>query len=167
MDKKNKFQPLVCNDDDVLSFQGVHLFKVCQFKNDFQNSFQTQLNDYISKSSSSIKLQTHLHNILLSINIPSKLGFKAENMKIQWSSINEGIDCELLRMGATNWEKGKLRIHVTIEIRPQGAETEKTSISDISLEFCPDEPEPQETPQINQSESPLADLRQKLNEITL
>ncbi|MEB3178428.1 MAG: KGK domain-containing protein [Nostocaceae cyanobacterium] len=59
---------------------------------------------------------------------------------------NEGVECEVLQPGKT-WQKGKFRIQIT-------------------LEFCPDEPEPQPTPELAEIESPLDDLRQKLNEIT-
>lgn len=49
--------------------------------------------------------------------------------------VTEGVDCELLQLGAKNWRKGKIRIKV-------------------ELEFCPDESEE------IQSESPLDELRQ-------
>jgi hypothetical protein len=53
----------------------------------------------------------------------------------------EGIECEILKFNSEGWQKGKFRIKVT-------------------LEFCPDEPE------IEEPESPLDDLRRKLNEAT-
>ncbi|WP_052055896.1 KGK domain-containing protein [Myxosarcina sp. GI1] len=49
--------------------------------------------------------------------------------------IDEGLDCELLKLGSYSWQKGKLRIKVTIE-------------------FSPDESE------IFVSDSPLDDIRQ-------
>jgi hypothetical protein len=64
----------------------------------------------------------------------------------QW--FRDGIDCETLKIGAKGWQKGKVKIRVI-------------------LEFCPDEPEVEETPQNNESEtsqpeSPLDDLRRQL-----
>ncbi|MGA9380612.1 MAG: KGK domain-containing protein [Phormidium sp.] len=61
-----------------------------------------------------------------------------------------GIDCEILKPGAKNWQKGKVRIRV-------------------SLEFCPDEPEIEEESLSNQlgvdpPESPLDDLRRMMND---
>ena len=52
----------------------------------------------------------------------------------------QGVNCEILKPGNTSWKKGKVKIN-------------------ISLEFCPDEPEIEEIIQsnnteINQSESP-------------
>lgn len=54
--------------------------------------------------------------------------------------IEQGVDCKVLKHGK-NWESGKFRVKFT-------------------LEFCPDEPE------IIEPESPLDDLRRKINEAT-
>ncbi len=64
----------------------------------------------------------------------------------QW--FGNGINCEALKIGAKGWQKGKVKIRVIVE-------------------FCPDEPEVEETPENNQSEtsqpeSPLDDLRRQL-----
>lgn len=61
----------------------------------------------------------------------------------------EGITCEVLKFDSNAWQKGKVRIKVT-------------------LEFCPDEPEIEEITQgsdleINQAESPLDDIRRMMN----
>ena len=57
--------------------------------------------------------------------------------------IDGGVYCEILQPGK-NWQKGKVRIKVT-------------------LEFCPDEPEIEE---IKEPESPLDDLRRMINDTT-
>ena len=62
--------------------------------------------------------------------------YNAQQME-KWFS--KGIDCEILKLGAKGWQKGKVRIRV-------------------SLEFCPDEPE------TSQPESPLNDIRQMIKE---
>ncbi len=61
----------------------------------------------------------------------------------------DGVDANVLRIGSQGWKKGKLKINVT-------------------LEFCPDEPEIEEIMQsndaeINQASSPLDDIRQMMN----
>lgn len=56
----------------------------------------------------------------------------------------EGVDCELLKLGAKGWQKGKLRVKLTVE-------------------FCPEQPEIEESQTNNQSESPLDDIRQMIN----
>jgi len=63
---------------------------------------------------------------------------------------DQGVDCEILSPGKNGWQKGKVRIKIT-------------------LEFCPDEPEVPETPasnnsEINQKELPLDDIRQMINQ---
>jgi hypothetical protein len=67
--------------------------------------------------------------------------------KANWFS--QGVDCEVLKLDAKRWQKGKVR---------------------IILEFCPDNPEISESPSrnsdqvdMNLSEAPLDDLRQMLN----
>jgi len=63
----------------------------------------------------------------------------------QWGS--EGVESEILSPGK-GWRRGKVR---------------------VTLEFLPDEPEVEETSASNtipQSESPLDDLRQKMNQET-
>ena len=62
----------------------------------------------------------------------------------------QGVNCEILKPGSTSWKKGKIKIN-------------------ISLEFCPDEPEIEETIQsndveTNQTSSPLDDIRQMMNQ---
>lgn len=60
----------------------------------------------------------------------------------------EGIDCKILKPGTKGWQKAKVR---------------------ISLEFCPDEPDIEETltssqPETNQVESPLDEIRRMIKE---
>jgi KGK domain len=64
--------------------------------------------------------------------------------------LEEGVDCETLKFGAKSWQKGKVRLKV-------------------SVEFCPNEPEIDETlatEEPQQPESPLDDLRQMINKET-
>jgi len=68
--------------------------------------------------------------------------------KVNQKWFGSGIDCETLKIGGKGWKKGKVKIRVIVE-------------------FCPDEPEVEETPENNESEtsqpeSPLADLRRQL-----
>ena len=54
---------------------------------------------------------------------------------------DEGISCDVLKFGASGWQKGRLRARVI-------------------LEFCPDKPPVEENPAINQPESLLDDISQ-------
>ncbi len=64
---------------------------------------------------------------VLGINISS---WNHESYQDRKKWLNEGLECEVLKLGEKQWQKGKLRVNVT-------------------LEFCPD-----------QIESPLDDIRQ-------
>lgn len=62
----------------------------------------------------------------------------------------DGLQLEVLRLDAKGWKKGKVR---------------------FSVEFCPDEPEIEEMTQsnsteINQTSSPLDDIRQRMSKDT-
>ena len=52
--------------------------------------------------------------------------------------LGEGIDCEILKPGSKGWQKGKIKLNVN-----------------VTIEFVSDKPELEET------ESPLDDFRQK------
>jgi hypothetical protein len=54
---------------------------------------------------------------------------------------NQGVSCEVMKFGSKRWQKGRLRVNLT-------------------LEFCPNEPPPQEKLSSTEPESVLDDLRQ-------
>jgi KGK domain len=58
-------------------------------------------------------------------------------------------DCQILRIGGKSWQKGKIKIKMSISPR--------NNSNYVDLEFCPHQPET--------AESPLDDLRQSLNNI--
>ncbi len=61
------------------------------------------------------------------------------------SLFGKGIDCEVVKLDASGWQKGKLRAKVI-------------------LEFCPNEPHIEEKLINNQPEPPLDDLRRLMGE---
>ncbi|MEG4045591.1 KGK domain-containing protein [Microcoleus sp. Pol17_C1] len=64
--------------------------------------------------------------------------------EIDWNSPQEGIDCQVLKIGSKGWQKGRLQIKVKENL--QSGETQ------VCIKFCPDEPPEQK--------SPLDDIRQ-------
>jgi hypothetical protein len=58
---------------------------------------------------------------------------------------NNGIDCEILNLGAKNWKKGRVKIK-------------------ISVEFYVEEETDSSNKEVSEPESPLDDLRQMLNQ---
>ena len=123
------------NDDDVCNSNN-EIFKVGKLrealKEAFNNNLQTALNDVLK--SKGFQFSRKFYN------------------SIRWCIsekgwLDDGMDCEILKIGAKGWQKGKIRIRV-------------------SVEFIPDEPEIEQTPEITQPESPLDDIRRKINEAT-
>lgn len=75
----------------------------------------------------------------------NNIRYKLTEAKADWFS--EGVNCEVLKLDAKGWQKGKVK---------------------LAIEFCPDEPEIEEiqNDEILQPESPLDDLRQMINKET-
>lgn len=123
-----------CDENDVLSF-GNDMIKFGQFK-------------YVIKNSLSPSEPRH-SKVTTAINEH----FKSSGAKIDYAGsviAPNGIHCEILRIGSKGWQKGRIRVNVT-------------------LEFIPDEPEIEEIPtneqsEISEPESPLDDLRQLINQ---
>ncbi|HEY9853496.1 MAG TPA: KGK domain-containing protein [Leptolyngbyaceae cyanobacterium] len=109
-----------CGNDDVIQFKN-NIYKLGQVKTSIEYSFINK--DVIPSVFSSYLSQ-------------NKVFMEIPDVKLMFE---QGLDAEILRIGAKGWEKGKLKIKVT-------------------LEFEPDETE------IKQPESPLDDLRQILNQ---
>ncbi len=124
-----------CGDNDVISF-GNEMCKLGIFKQAVDRAFGRKVADVLIESLESSQIK----GIRIVECISNGKRYDYHDTNHIWFS--EGKDCEILRIGAKGWEKGKLKIKVT-------------------LEFEPDEPE------IKQPESPLDDLRQILNENNL
>ena len=126
-----------CDEDDVLSF-GDDTFKVSKFKravkgafgNNLGNQFNSQLNSY-----QGIKIDG-------AILAPSGV----REPYARW--FNDGIDCEILQIGSKGWQKGKVRIKVSVEFYAE--EDSEQLVSEPS--------------EIELPESPLDDLRQMINQ---
>ncbi|MEG5058282.1 KGK domain-containing protein [Microcoleus sp. A2-C5] len=136
---EDKFDLHNCGNEDALSF-GNAMLKVEKLK-ETVNGVLTEygLGATLTKSLSQNKINIDVgHNGDL-----HNLRYLYEN----W--FGEGIDCEILRVGAQGWKKGKIKLKLN-----------------VTIEFCPDEPEVEETPENNESEtsqpeSPLDDLRRQ------
>ncbi|MGI8505169.1 MAG: KGK domain-containing protein [Hassallia sp.] len=122
---ENSFLPNY-GDDDVCSSSDNAMFKVGKLrqtiKQAFIGSIQKALNDVLK--SAVLEFYTHTKD---------------------W--LGDGIDCEILKIGAKGWQKGKIKIRVNVE-------------------FCPDEPEIEEALEITEPESPLDDIRRMINEVS-
>lgn len=64
--------------------------------------------------------------------------------------LNEGIDSELLKVGAKSWQKGKIKLRFNLEFIPDEPELEETSTN--------------ETVEIDLVTSSLDEIRQKIKQ---
>jgi KGK domain len=122
-------------NDNVCSF-GSTMFKVGRLREVMELATNYYLEGTLTElfKTQGLQINTRKYNPQLRCNEEQK-----------W--FGDGIDCEALKIGAKGWQKGKVKIRVT-------------------LEFCPDEPEVEEIPENNESEtsqpeSPLDDLRRQ------
>lgn len=123
-------------DDDVCSF-GSTMFKVGKLRQVMESAIAQYLEPAVAESFKSNQLQ---------INTMKYDTESRRNIQQQW--FGEGIESETLKIGGKGWQKGKVKIRITVE-------------------FCPDKPEVDETSEnnnseTNQPESPLDDLRRQL-----
>lgn len=131
-----------CGENDVLSF-GTPMFKVGKLKEEVKKLLhEPTLGEQLSNSLSSQNLRIDVGG-----ESRGRYYYKFYN---KW--FGDGISCELLKIGAKDWQKGKVKINLQ-----------------VSLEFCPDEPETEDIPasdepEVSQPESPLDDLRQIMNQ---
>ena len=135
---KNKVDFHNCDNNDAVSF-GMTMLKM------------EKLRKTVNKLFSGWDLGETLDDLLrkenLNIEVPCNHPQKNWSYE-EW--FGQGIDCEILRVGAQGWKKGKMKLKLN-----------------VTIEFCPDEPEVEETPENNESEtsqpeSPLDDLRRQL-----
>ena len=99
------------DDKDVLSFETDKLVNVGQFKNIVHQSFLKYINGACS-------------------SISSRLSWNDQNF---W--FNEGKECEILKAGSKGWQKGKIRVNVTLEFIPDESDKIESPLDDVRQEF--------------------------------
>lgn len=135
----DNLQPLNCNDDDVFSL-GDDAFKVSKFRKAVTKAFGNDIGGQLSN-----QLKGHLGvKIADAILAPQGMNYP----HARW--FNDGIDCEILKIGSKNWQKGKVRIKVSVEFYVENPEDSETLEIDESA--------------IREPESPLDELRQMMKE---
>ncbi|MBD2292634.1 KGK domain protein [Anabaena sphaerica FACHB-251] len=143
---EDNFKFIGCNEDDAISC-GSAMFKMQKLKEKINNLFnKSKLGEELTNSFKSENLYLNIPAINRQ-HIGKKGVITGSLDRILYEKwIDEGIPCEILKLRSEGWQKGKVKINL-----------------EISIEFIPDEPEIEE---IKEPESPLDDLRRKLNEAT-
>lgn len=120
------FEPLDCNDDVLLFDKDT--FTIGRFKELVRQDYEYKNKNFILSQSTNISVGTASFQLL----------------DTKWNSINK--DCQILRIGSKGWQKGKIRFLVTYIY--------SSHITEVGLEFCPDEPTVPESPLDNLRQSP-------------
>ena len=142
MDEKveiNRSYETLDGDDDVLLL-GQATFTVRRFKELASSKFnKIMLQTYVAETNQREKSIIQWIQYL-SINEETKI----MGGDINWKSPQEGIDCQILKIGSKGWQKGKLQIELN--------QTLQSWQTQVCIKFSPDEPLEQK--------SPLDDIRQ-------
>ena len=117
-----------CRGDDVLCHKK-DLFKVEKFKNAVIAAFEIAIPN---------KLQEELAKEELNI-YPTKLVDEGRIKRTVNLANNvwfeEGVDFEILKAGSSGWQKGKMKVNVTLEFIPGEPEENKSPLDDVRQEI--------------------------------
>ena len=135
-----------CNNDDALSFKN-NMFKVSKIKQALQDSLKGAIANalYESLKSQQVEIDT---GIIINHHYYKENG--------RW--FGEGIDCEILKIGASDWQKGKVKIKTTLEFILNEPEVKKVLMQNEEETLMRNELE------ISQVDSPLDELRKMINQ---
>jgi hypothetical protein len=135
----DNLKPLDCNDDDVLGF-GDDTYKVGRFRKAVDKAFGNTIGNQLSS------LLNSSQGIKISNAILAPQG--VNELYTRW--FDKGINCEILKLGSESWQKGKVRIQISIEFYVEESEIPE-NLNNDGLSMIP-------------PESPLDDLRQMMKE---
>ena len=135
LESNNNYE--ILDGDDVLLFDKA-TFLVRRFEELVTSQF-IEILDLIAIRESR---QKSIINWMKELRINEEIIINAGD--VNWNSPQEGIDCQVLKIGSKGWQKGRLQIKVN--------ENFQSGKTQVCIKFCPDEPlEPK---------SPLDDIRQ-------
>jgi hypothetical protein len=128
---ESKFKPLSCNDDDVLSYNG-SLLKFSQFKQQLEDELWQKVNYLLTKENEGFSSRERIYELI-------NTSFGYCNISVTLSSPEEGNDCEILRLGASSWQKGKIRNQSSIDFFPNQKDSTTMAKIQFNLEFLSEE----------------------------
>ncbi len=134
----NRSYEILDGDEDVLLL-GKATFTVRRFKQLAASNFRKILDIYSKSAEDSICM------MMKNLQINEETQIMGGN--INWKTSQQGIACQILKIGSKGWQKGKLQIEINGSLEYAGKAQTSTSIK-----FFPDEPPKQK--------SPLDDIRQ-------
>lgn len=133
---ESKFKPLCCNDDDVLLYDG-KLLKFSQFKQQLEDELWQKVNNLLTKENEGYNTKERIYELV-------NTSFSYCNISVTLSSPEEGNYCEILRLGATSWQKGKIRTTTSIDFLANEKSSNKVAQIQFDLEFLSEEQQVQQ-----------------------
>jgi len=124
----NNFIPLDC-DDDVVLFQK-DTFKVSRLKDLLRRITSQRLDCYIHDHEN--KNLGQVDSFFRGVTIGEI------SISINEFQFHSTQDCQLLQLGGKGWQKGKLKIQISVP-QPTYTKGNKNSVVNVYLEFSPDE----------------------------
>lgn len=124
---ESKFKPLCCTDDDVLSYNG-SLLKFSQFKEQLENELWEKVYYLLTKENENCNSREIIYDLI-------NTSFGYCNISVTLCSPEEGNDCEILRLGAKSWQKGKIRTQSFIDFLPNQKDSTTIAKIEFNLEF--------------------------------
>ncbi|GET42163.1 KGK domain-containing protein [Microseira wollei] len=121
-------------NDDDVLSFGDAIFKIGKFRQALNQSLNNDLGNQITHQLSS-----------KGVKIPDSILYSPGEKEPHVKWFDKGRDCEILNLGAKKWKKGRVKIK-------------------ISVEFYVEEETDSSNTEVSESESPLDDLRQMLNQ---
>lgn len=100
-----------CDPKDVISFSHQQWIGIAKLKDIVYRAFRSSGVNSITKY------------------IAEQSDFKNTNNTNTW--FYQGQECEILRAGSKGWQKGKLKINITLEFIPDEIEEDKSPLDDI------------------------------------
>ena len=104
-----------CNSKDVISFGHENWLSVERIRSTISQALHNNVSNYMTKY------------ILEILNFNNN----QKNYGIIQSLFFQGTECEILKAGSQGWQKGKLKINVTLEFIPDEPEVEQSLLDDI------------------------------------
>jgi hypothetical protein len=133
----NRSYEILDGDDDVLLL-GKATFTVRRFKELAASKFRKILDISVNND-----FHSNICMMMKELQINEETEIRGGN--INWKTSQQGIACQLLKIGSKGWQKGKLQIEINGILEYAGQ-------TQTSIKFFPDEPPKQK--------SPLDDIRQ-------
>jgi len=99
------FSLINCHHDDAIEFENA-MYRTGKVKEAIKTAFEGKVAEAIFES---LKAQ----------GVEIKVALSEDGRLYLYSQcFQEGINCEILHLGAKNWQKGKFKINVSIEFSP-------------------------------------------------